>query len=193
MHLAVSQIHSIGRRFAVIAALGAVALTSGCGSTRDDNFDRSSEFRDLAAQIDLTAPSDVSSLQGKATYNGVATADFGGFGGTADAKLAADFDTQEIEGKMTSWKDLDPHNYELRGQIDLTNGKIANDGSFTSQMAGNIERDVAGSNQSDTPVLLIFEGDADGQIYDSVDGASASHLKGSFSGGGVSGAFVAGQ
>ncbi|MDE0589698.1 hypothetical protein OU789_07160 [Halocynthiibacter sp. C4] len=187
MHLAMSRIHTKGRRYTVIAAFGAVAFISGCSSPGEESFDRSSEFRDIAAETDLTAPSDISNLQGKATYTGVAVADFGGFSGTADAKLVADFDTQEIEGSLTSWKDLDPINHTLRGQIDLSNGQIADDGSFTSQMAGNIERNAAGS--TDTPDLRAFHGSASGQIYDSVNGATASHLNGSFEGVGVNGNF----
>ena len=181
---------SKGHCAATIAALGAAVLTSGCASPREINFDRSQLFTEIAAGIDRNAPSNVSGMQGRATYNGVAQADFGGFSGTSDATLTADFETQTIAGSLTSWKDLDPRNYELRGQVLLSNGAIDDDGSFTSQMAGNIER-VERANPN--PVLRIFAGTAEGQIYDSVQGAAASHMAGSFVGTGVSGGFVARQ
>lgn len=187
-------LRSMGHFAATIAALGAALLTSGCASPREVNFDRSELFTEIAAGIDGSAPSDVSGMQGRATYNGVAEANFGEFGGTANATLTADFETQTIAGSLTSWKDLDPLNYELRGQVQLSNGAIADDGSFTSQMAGNIERieRTVGPTSPD-PVLKVFAGTAEGQIYDSVQGAAASHLAGSFVGTGVSGGFVARQ
>jgi hypothetical protein len=186
-------------RITVVVALGFVAWTSGCETAREENFDRSNLFTDIAAQTNLNAPSDVSGFQGQATYTGATIADFGGFGGTADMTLTADFDAQTIAGSMTSWEDLSPLTHVLRGQVQISNGAIANDGSFTSDMAGNIERNIFGLNDPSTqPIVMVFSGSANGQIYDSTAGASASHLNGSFSGtdtggGAVGGSFVAKQ
>ncbi len=203
------QFQSKTRRLAVMAALGVVVWTSGCGGAREDNFDRSQLFTEIASQTDFSAPSDVSGRQGQASYNGTATADFGGFSGTADATLNADFDTKTISGSMTSWEDLDSLNYVLRGQVQLSNGSISNDGSFTSTMTGNIERNQLDRNPFEenslrekdpivSPVLKVFGGSAGGQIYDSVGGAKASHVNGVFTGtdqngGTVNGGFIAKQ
>lgn len=184
-----------------VGALIATVFVAGCGSdAQEANFDRSDLFTEIAGGIDTNAPSDVAGLQGQATYRGVAIADFGEFGGTADANLTADFSSKTISGSMTAWEDLDPLNYELRGQVQLSSGVIDDDGSFTTAMAGNIERTVlrGTTNVNNVPVLKVFSGTADGQIFDSVDGAEASHLGGSFigsdtGGGGVSGDFVARQ
>lgn len=185
------------RRLTILAAFNAVILVSGCETAQEANFERSNRFTELSSQIDTNAASDTSDLQGQATYNGVAAADFGEFSGTSDANLKADFNTKTISGSMTSWKDLDPENYELRGQVLLSNGVISDDGSFSSQMAGNIERDsTAAFKQGISPVLKVFNGDATGQIYNSVDGAVASHVNGSFeasSGDTISGSFIAGR
>jgi hypothetical protein len=186
-----------GNRLVVVAALGFAAWTSGCGTAREENFDRSNLFTQIAAQTNLNATSDVNNLQGKATYTGAAIANFGSFGGTADMTLTADFDAQAITGSMTSWEDLSPLTHILRGQVQLSNGAIANDGSFTSNMAGNIERNPLGlDDPSNQPILKVFNGSANGQIYDSVAGATASHLNGSFGGidtggGAIDGSFVA--
>jgi hypothetical protein len=199
--------HSKSQRAATFAVLGALALTSGCGSdAQETNFDRGNLFTEIAAGINTSAPSDVSALQGQATYNGAAkanfaaTSGFGGFGGTADARLTADFKNRTISGSMTSWKDLDPLNHELRGQIQLSSGVIADNGSFTTTMTGNIERTVltGETNPANVPDLRVFTGTADGQIFDSVQGAAASHVAGAFigtelGGGSVDGAFVARQ
>lgn len=197
MRVLLSQFHSKSHRVAVVAALGVVVWTSGCETAQQKNYDRSNLYTELAAQIDNNAPTDVSGLQGQATYNGAAMADFGGFSGTADARLTADFSEKTINGSLTSWKDLDPENYRLRGQILLSNGAISNDGSFTAEMAGNIERDTLGPQDfTNPPILKVFEGAAAGQIYDSVGGATASHLKGLFtttSGNIVNGSFIAGR
>lgn len=198
MRALLSQFHSKSHRVAVMAALGVVAWTSGCGGiAQEKNFDRSNTFTELSAQIDNNAPTDVSRLQGQATYNGVAMADFVEFSGTADARLTADFSQKTINGSLTSWKDLDPSNYQLRGQIQLSNGTISNDGSFAAKMAGNIERDILGPHDvTRPPILMVFDGTAAGQIYDSVGGATASHLNGSFTATGgsmVNGSFIAGQ
>jgi hypothetical protein len=180
-------------------ALISTLILSGCGSdAQEANFDRSDLYTDIAGEINTNAPSDVSGLQGQATYEGAAIADFGGFGGTADANLAADFKTKTISGNLTSWEDLDPLNYELRGGVTLTGGTIQDDGSFSTVVAGNIERTVVRgtTNPDNVPVLKVFAGTAEGQIFDSNQGAKASHLIGAFSatdvgGGEVSGGFVA--
>lgn len=184
-----------------ICALVATVFISGCGSdAQETNFDRSDDFTEIASRIDTSAPSDVSGLQGQATYRGVATADFGGFGGTADANLTANFKDRTISGNMSDWEDLDPANHKLRGEILLSNGTIADNGSFSTAMVGNIERTVriGETNPANVPVLKVFAGAADGQIYDSVTGETASHVIGAFAGdasdgGTVSGQFVAGQ
>jgi hypothetical protein len=182
-----------------LGALISTVFLSGCGSdAQEANFDRSDLFTEIASEINTNAPSDVSGLQGQATYEGVAIADFGGFGGTADANLAADFKTKTISGSLTSWEDLDPLNYELRGRVELTNGAIEDDGSFSTAVAGNIERTVlrGTTNPENVPLLKVFGGTAEGQIFDSNQGAPASHLIGAFSatdsdGGNVNGEFVA--
>ena len=206
---------SYRRRVAAMVVLCIATGTSGCGTARDENFDRSALFTQLAGDIDATAPSDVSGIQGEATYSGAALANFGGFSGTADATLTANFEDRTISGSMTSWEDLDPLNYVLRGGIELTNGSIADDGSFTSQMAGNIERDRRGSQLGGSisvredplavppvlpvvsPVVKVFAGVAEGQFFDSVGGDVASRVVGRFeetlTGNVVSGEFIAGQ
>jgi hypothetical protein len=195
--------HSSGHRSVGFVALGLILLTSGCGTpseNREDNFERSELFADLISQTDLGAPAEVSGLDGLATYTGVAAADFGAFKGTSDATINADFDTNAISGSMTSWTDTDL-DYELRGQVLLSNGTISDDGSFASIMAGNIERrNLDGGDDfiglSTAVDLIAFVGVAEGQIYDSIDGAAASNLIGEFNGsivggGDVIGGFVA--
>lgn len=186
-------LHSTRHRSLGFVALGLIVATSGCSTAsenREDNFERSELFTDISSQTDFGAPSDVSGLAGSVTYTGVAFADFGGFSGTADATVTADFDTNDINGSMTSWRDNDSDNFELRGQVLLSSGIISDDGSFTSAMAGNIERSKLGSAEVDD--LIVFDGIAQGQIYDSVDGVAASSLSGTFSDGGVvTGEFIA--
>jgi hypothetical protein len=207
MMTASNLLHSSGHRSVGFVALGLILLTSGCSTSsenREDNFDRSELFTDIISQTDLDALSDVSGLEGSATYTGVAAANFGAFSGTSDATITADFDTNAISGSMTSWTDTDP-DYELRGQVLLSNGTISDDGSFASVMAGNIERRNLGSGGvivddvfvlDDAVDLIVFGGAAEGQIYDSIDGAAASNLIGEFNGlivggGDVIGGFVA--
>jgi hypothetical protein len=180
-------------------ALGLIIFTSACSTAsenRDDNFERSELFTDISSQTDFGAPSDVSGISGSVTYNGVAFADFGEFRGTADATVNADFDTNDISGSMTSWTDTDSDNYELRGQVRLSNGTIFDDGSFTSAMAGNIERYQRGSGSVTVDDLIVFDGAAGGQFFNSLDGSVAGSLTGAFTGvtesdGVVTGEFIA--
>jgi hypothetical protein len=173
----------------------------------DRSFNQSNQFSALNSQIDFSAPSSVATLSGVATYNGVAFVDFaidadnpnGEFTGNADASLVADFDAQTVQGRLTGWEDLDPVNFDLQGQILLSNGRIENDGQLAMSMSGNIQRTARQSGApTASPILLVFEGVSSGQIYDSVAGDEAALLRGSLDGldnqgREVSGNFVASQ
>jgi hypothetical protein len=189
---------AIGGRAAKLVLVAASITACSTDSGRQENIDRGDLFTDIASGIDFNAPSDVSGRQGSAVFNGVGTGNFGGFQGTSDTRLTVNFSDRSINGNMTNWEDTDPLNYVLQGQVALSNGALADDGSFTMQVAGNIERDLRGQDDpAFPPQTVLFNGTvSDGQIFDSVDGRAASHLQGSFTGtdlngGDVSGGFVA--
>jgi hypothetical protein len=174
-----------------------LALGTACSSGTDENSDRAGLFTDIAESANFSAPSDLAGLQGSATYKGVAVADFGGFGGTADATINADFSSQTLSGEMTGWEDRDARNFELDGRVSLTNGSIASDGTLNAQVAGNIERTRRGPEVSEeAPSLVVFTGEASGAFYDNNSGQAARVVQGDFvgttvDGGGVSGSFIA--
>jgi hypothetical protein len=178
-----------------VATYAAVLLLSACADGSGDNSDRANLFTDIASGTNFTAPSDLAGLQGSATYSGAAVADFGDFGGTADATIRADFSNRTLSGRMTNWQDRNPAAFELDGTVVLSNGSIANDGTFAAQLAGNIERSERGPNVL-PQTLVVFGGVATGEFYDSLNGRKARVVQGSFEGatvdgGEVSGTFIA--
>ena len=176
----------------------AVISVSGCGSSGvESNFDRSEEYTEILSEVDRSNPTDLSehigeTLQGSATYEGVAVAtfarfpdsDFESFSGSADARLVADFDDESIRGRMTDWEDGDPLSHELRGEIVLSNGTFDRpggelDGTFSARVTGNIERSpIALFDPADPPVVVLIDGVAEGAFYNSESGEIASHIVG---------------
>lgn len=166
---------------------------SGCGgSGTDENFSRSDDYTDILSQADLSAPTALSehigrTLQGTATYDGVAAAEFDGFTGTADAELVVDFDRESISGRMTDWVDGNPLSHELRGELVLSNGTLrpegALDGTFAARVTGNLERSPLDLfNPDNVPVVLVIGGEAWGAFHDSESGEIASHVQGAMAG-----------
>jgi hypothetical protein len=99
-----------------------------------------------------------------------------------------------VSGRMTGWEDRDPANFELDGSVEISNGQIADDGTFSAQMAGNVERTRRGPDlQGESPSLVVFSGDATGAFYDGSSGQRARVVRGEFSGTSVDGGDVAGQ
>ena len=161
-----------------------VMFLSACGNAEvKKNFDRSGEFTKISSGANLSAPSDLTSVVGAATYEGVALANFSeGFGATARVMLVANFDDDKISGTLNNWVDGDPRNHELRGSVELFDGKIGESGTFTTLMAGNLERTIVGIDDTETPLLMIIGGGASGSFYDSLDGELASHVGGEMNG-----------
>ena len=199
---------NVGKSFASCVALSitTISLSSCQNSGVENNFDRSGEYTDILSEIDRSNPTRLSehiggTLQGSATYEGAAAADFGGFSGTADARLVADFDQESIRGRMTDWEDGDPLSHELRGEIVLHSGTFDRpdgelDGTFSAHVTGNIERSPVGLyDPADPPVVVLIDGVAEGAFYNSQSGDIASHMVGTmdaFSGAGhMTGGFVA--
>jgi hypothetical protein len=173
------------RTFSLPVCITIGASLAACTDARvEKNFDRSEEYTRLMSQADFTERSNLVDLAGQATYQGVAAANFGGFTGTSDARITADFSNEKLDGTMTNWVDGDPLNHELRGKVTLANGQIdAESGTFNANMFGNIERSPLGFNEpDDPPVLLIIGGYTEGGFFDSVDGDPASHVVGTLHG-----------
>lgn len=176
------------------AMLLAVLTLAACGSG-GDSFARSETYTSIYSEIgDATIAVPGS---GSATYDGVAQADFGAFGGTADATLTANFDTATMSGSFTDWSDLSPETHSLQGELILVNGDILADGSFSGEVYGNIERNPLGPNGTTPNFVDVYAGIGTGQLYDNADGDVAQIVDGGFSAIGtsssVSGSFVARQ
>lgn len=186
---------SAGLQYLPLAVAG--ALLSGCGASGTErNADRTDSFTDILSEADRTRASDIArhiddgTLQGTATYEGVAAANFGNFTGTADATFVADFDNQTIRGNMTRWEDGKPQTHNLRGQIALSNGTFERtggelDGTFSGLVTGNLERTRLAERDPETgetifsqPVTVVLDGVAEGAFFDSGSGAIASQLSG---------------
>ena len=179
----------------IIATCVSALLLSACSDGSGENSDRANSFTDIASGADFSAPSDLAGLQGSATFNGAAVADFGEFGGTAEATINANFSDRTISGQLTNWEDRDPADFELDGSVVISNGSISNDGTFSAQVAGDIERTNRGPD-IDPQNIVVFSGTAAGAFYDNVSGQRARVVEGVFDGtstdgGDVSGSFVA--
>ncbi len=196
-----SRVFDMRRVLVLVASIIGVSACSNTSDDREANADRSELFTELASETDFGAPSDVSALDSTLTYNGVAAANFvgvsGEFSGTADATLTADFASNSIEGRLTNWTDTSPSTHSLSGEMVLSNGVISDDGSFSTQFAGNISRSEVNGGPGSDPFVDTYIGAGEGQIYDSVDGDAAATAAGSFSGVGgsssVEGEFIAAQ
>ena len=186
----------------------ALTMLAGCGgSGSSTNFERSGERTDILSEADRSAPSDLArhieegTLQGGASYEGVAAAEFirssdplVAFSGTADARFVADFENQTISGRLTDWQDGSPLTHELQGEITLANGEFNRpegelDGSFSGLVTGNLERARLAELNPETgrfdffnPEVIIVDGVADGEFYDSQSGEAATHLSGGMTG-----------
>lgn len=167
----------------VLQIASVLALAVGCSSTQEDNADRADDFTDLVSSANLTAPSDLSGMQGEAVFNGAAVASFGDFGGTGDARITVNFSDRSLSGNLRNWSDLDPTNYEIDGEVVISNGVIQDGGTFAAQVAGNLERTARGpepQSPDGSPLIKVFAGTAEGAFYDSTSGSTASHVLGEF-------------
>ena len=197
------------------AGTGLLALIglAGCENPGERrNFDRGQVFASAMAGADLTDTADTSVQTGTASYSGTGFGRFtggsSGFNALSDLALQVDFDDGTLSGDMTGWISEDSMNYTMEGDVLITNGRIAGDGTFVAQLAGNVlrkptARNILGGQGDPVPgedpeprtvrseQIFFGGGDVVGTFHDEWDTrAPAEYVQGEFAGPGLTGFFA---
>lgn len=205
-----------GRR--AVAGIGVVALVAlaGCENAgQQRNFDRFDQYSEILASGRLSSVANLDGVVGTAEYVGTGFGEFPAadeppdedderltYTATADVQLSADFTEGTLGGTMTGWTTEDPGNFEMKGIVRISDGRIEQDGTFTSLVSGSVERrDTArrtierreSPGEDDLPeaYLVGIVGSATGTFHDSLDGARATHIIGNIEAGNMTGGFAA--